>query len=244
MPTHDPIPCEHPSPSLLLVCPTCNRIYPCKNCHDKTETHLLIQKKIQKILCVSCGCIQPKTQTCIQCKNKLSNYFCLKCTVWCDSSTIYHCNKCNVCRVGPKEKYKHCDGCKACIEVDAKEHIHIPDSIMSNCPICADFMFDSGKQAILLKCGHAIHEECYLINLKNSMNCAICFKIVGDDGEIRKVVKEILECNKFEGVKNEEKEKDISCFECGKSCKVKEKMMFNECVWCGSYNTRLNNEFG
>lgn len=191
------------------------------------------------MMCVLCGTTQPKSQYCMKCSSNISNYFCAFCGLWSDNVNIFHCKKCSSCKVGKSEDYEHCDKCEACIEKSRKNHNHVSGGIKNNCPICAEYMFNSNKQAILLRCGHALHEECYFANIENSIHCPICFKLVGDDSDIREMINIIIKENKGERIKAKDQKCEVSCFECGNSELADVFELFNECACCGSFNTKL-----
>lgn len=230
--------CEHLGCNCLIVCNICNKTYPCKGCHDRIENHMVRSKDISRMLCRQCGLIQTKSNECIKCHIKISKYFCKKCTVWSDKDDIFHCVKCDSCKMGSTDCFVHCDKCGVCIEKKAT-HNHMFGTLKNNCPICAESMIDQKRQVILMRCGHIIHEECYKATLENSVHCPICFKFIGDDEEIRNQIRYILTQTSTEQSREGQMNGNISCFECG-TINYKERYgLFNACEGCGSYNTKI-----
>ena len=60
-------------------------------------------------LCMFCGTSQTASSRCVnpKCESLLSQYYCNICKLWDNdpSQLIYHCDKCNKCRIG------HCEAC-------------------------------------------------------------------------------------------------------------------------------------
>ena len=167
--------CSHYYNNCKILAPCCNIIYNCHECHDHKETHKINQRNITQIICNKCNKIQNKSNICINCSNKFSNYYCDICNIWCSSNNTYHCNKCNTCRVGNINNYKHCDKCKVCIHINKYEkHKCFSDGILE-CPICIESINTSPNPSSILKCGHAIHIKCLNQLIKNNFNkCPIC----------------------------------------------------------------------
>eukprot|EP00866_Antonospora_locustae_P002308 jgi/Antlo1/2308/185 len=234
--------CPHYRRSCLVICNRCNRTYPCHICHNNMESHHLNRLDITRVLCLHCGSIQGKTAMCMMCKHSLSEYFCEVCCIWACRANIFHCKKCGLCRHGSPELFEHCDRCEACIEKTDVCHNHVSGGMKNNCPICAESMFDSNKQTVLLRCGHSLHEECYFENIKSSIHCPLCFRLVGDDKEIRNQIKVMMAENVYEISVEGGAESQISCFECGSICTTAQPSLFNACERCGSYNTKIKND--
>lgn len=233
--------CIHYKRNCLVLCNKCNRSYPCRICHDKIEAHSLIRFEITRMMCLFCGSTQKKSNKCVGCKHLMAEYFCIHCSLWTESRNIFHCKKCGICRSGDIGSFEHCDKCEACIEIGTSIHKHASGGMKNNCPICAEYMLDSTKQAVLLRCGHTMHQECYKANLINSIHCPLCFKLVGDDKEIRRMIRMMAESNKHEKPQIDILGGYVSCFECGGNEYTTNYSLFNECEKCGSYNTKMRN---
>ena len=232
--------CNHHITNTLILCDVCNHYYPCKICHDKFEPCEININDITSIMCTLCGTTQPKSDKCIKCRNVFANYYCNLCCVWSDKTEIFHCKKCNKCKYGKEENFLHCPKCETCISKEVgPSHTHVSGGVKNYCPICAEMMFGSPRQAILLQCGHVLHEDCYYRNVTSSIHCPICFKLVGDDSDIREMIKVMVEENMGEKIKSKEGKCEISCFECGNYEISEMYEMFNECRYCGSFNTKL-----
>lgn len=234
--------CTHYQRKCLIICNKCSRAYPCHACHDNIEDHHLSRFEVTKIVCILCGSTQSKANVCIKCGCAFANYFCEPCSIWSDGCNIFHCSKCSLCRVGTPEMLEHCEKCESCIERGTRPHNHVSGGARNNCPICAEHMFDTPKQVVLLRCGHSLHEECYAENIKSSIHCPICFKLVGDDTAMRSQIKAMVEGNRSEGPPQDGKGFYVSCFECGDVGFAKMPCLLNACFGCGSYNTKIKND--
>ena len=59
--------CKHYKRKARLVAPCCNKVYPCRFCHDEVETHELDRKTVNEVVCIACGHRQGILQTCTNC---------------------------------------------------------------------------------------------------------------------------------------------------------------------------------
>lgn len=94
--------CQHYQRNVKLQCSTCHRWYTCRFCHDEVEDHLLIRNATKNMLCMLCGCAQPAGESCAECGESASWYYCDVCKLWDNdpNKSIYHCNDCGICRKG------------------------------------------------------------------------------------------------------------------------------------------------
>lgn len=186
-------PCSHYERSCDLLSLCCQEFFACRFCHDRvkyeeekdfSKQHKMIRAHVDTVRCRSCQSIQPISQYCTTCGNCLGNYFCSICHLFDHnlSKNIYHCEKCGICRVGPREQFFHCDTCEACLGLTLKDsHMCLPGVLKSDCAVCQEDMFTSRESVIPIKCGHFIHGSC----LKDMMNhhrytCPVCRKSIAD----------------------------------------------------------------
>ncbi|CAB4043727.1 RING finger and CHY zinc finger domain-containing 1-like, partial [Paramuricea clavata] len=47
--------CQHYVRKCCLVSPCCNKVYPCRLCHDEKENHKLVRANVKFIECLQCG---------------------------------------------------------------------------------------------------------------------------------------------------------------------------------------------
>lgn len=234
--------CKHYKRHCKIIAPCCKKTYHCQICHNEKESHKIENKLIKEITCNICKTKQDISNVCITCKITIGTYFCAMCRLWCNENTdIFHCDLCGFCRVGKSHLFYHCTICNACIETRLKnDHKHVENTLKSDCPICAEYLFTSRKDSILLKCGHSIHAECYSYYVERSLQCPICMKSMGSmDGYNRKVdrlIKYIEELHRKKGLWT----CDVSCYDCGGDSKIDYRYLFNKCPKCQSFNTRLN----
>ncbi|TBU08956.1 CHY zinc finger domain-containing protein [Hamiltosporidium tvaerminnensis] len=241
----EPFGCTHYKRNCLIVADCCKRTYPCRFCHDDNEDHSINRYKIREMLCLYCGLIQEVSNQCCKCNKKMAEYFCAQCKFWSNSTEeIFHCAKCKMCRIGPQNRTFHCTDCNACMNKDLyNNHIHIENTLKSNCPICAEYMFTSIKNLTLLNCGHSIHTECLEYYIKGSHQCPICLKSIGDMNLYNQKIDFILSNNLKLYKDTDIWMCEISCFDCKETSKSFYRFLFNKCQICKSYNTRTGDVY-
>ncbi|KAM0677293.1 hypothetical protein BDAP_002154 [Binucleata daphniae] len=233
--------CQHYIRKCAIIAECCKKAYKCRFCHDDAEIHRINRYEIKDMICLICNTKQKARQECIKCKGSMSDYYCNICKLWTEiKEPIFHCLDCNVCRIGEKEKYFHCKVCNACMDIRLKnKHIHIENTLIGDCPICAEIMLHCQKDISMLSCGHSMHTECFQhFNLTN-YHCPICSKIAGDTTEFKKKVDYML--SKTEKYEDNfiKPNVDILCYDCCKTSQVKKRHIYNKCPECNSYNTRV-----
>lgn len=240
--------CKHYRRKCRIVSPCCGLVYPCRLCHNEGEAHEIDRKMISYIECLECGpeSRQPAAESCIKCGTRFAEYFCGICKLWDDEGNkknIYHCEGCGICRIGPREKYFHCDTCCACYPVSLRgNHVCINGALQNNCPICLEDMFSSRRPVVVLKCGHNIHAHCQRVmnqmDLLQSIRCPTCSKTIAEDpSEIWKELESHIEKHpmpeELRGVNV-----TIHCNDCNlKSAEVALNLIAMKCSNCSSYNT-------
>ena len=109
--------CKHYMRGAKIQAECCGEWFTCRMCHDETEQHKITRYATKTMMCMHCLTAQPSAQDCINCGTMLGGtYYCDICKLW-DSNpdrSIYHCDKCGLCRVGRGlgEDYFHCDNCE------------------------------------------------------------------------------------------------------------------------------------
>ena len=66
------IECKHYKRGCQLQCNECEKLYPCKACHNEKEGHNIEKKNINKIVCGYCKTKQDVSNNCINCGAELS----------------------------------------------------------------------------------------------------------------------------------------------------------------------------
>lgn len=241
--------CKHYKRRCRIVAPCCGVVYPCRLCHNESENHEIERTKIALVECLVCGddSRQPASNACVKCGTEFAEYFCGTCKLWDDEGVskkkIYHCEGCKICRIGPSEKYFHCDRCCACYPVSIREtHKCIEGSMQNSCPICLEDMFTSRRPVVVLKCGHNIHAHCQTVmrrmDLIPSIRCPTCNKTTVEDpseiwAEVERVLIETPMPDEIKSV-----HVDIQCNDCNtRSGQVPLNLIAMKCTSCGSYNT-------
>eukprot|EP00045_Choanoeca_perplexa_P007453 m.67837 g.67837 ORF g.67837 m.67837 type:complete len:236 (+) comp14088_c0_seq3:46-753(+) len=112
--------CQHYERHCRLKAKCCQRFLSCRRCHDDNPLPKCVRemdrKAVQYIQCCECGLEQLITEACRRCSQRFGRYFCPLCRHFDDdlSKKQFHCHGCGICRVGPREKYQHCDKCCVC----------------------------------------------------------------------------------------------------------------------------------
>lgn len=124
--------CKHYLRGCQLQCPNpiCEgACYPCRFCHDEVmyenqmdikKNHAIDRHAVTHVKCLRCDTLQPKSDSCQNCKAAFSNYYCAICSLYDDKSVekgIYHCDKCGICKVGGRQTSFHCDVCECCYKL-------------------------------------------------------------------------------------------------------------------------------
>ena len=260
------IECKHYNKYNYILSKCCNKIYPCRLCHDENEDHKINRYDIDYMKCDFCKCLQKKN---ICCKNPNcfkfnSNHenYCDKCNLWNndldknlvflnsilikDISTykkIFHCDDCNICRIGNKEDYQHCKDCNLCVSKKIYEnHTCKINMKEKNCPICLKSVWNEfQKNPIILKCGHSMHSTCLNQALTNgNYFCPICKKSIIDLTQYWNQIEEALELQTMpEEYQNWESE--IYCNDCELKSTTKYHFIYHKCNNCNGFNTILEN---
>lgn len=235
--------CTHYNRNCVINSPCCQKIYPCRLCHDEQSDHEINRKLINTIICDLCKTEQKCSNECEHCHIQFGDYYCQICHLWSSDKDIYHCNQCEICRIGPQELFFHCLTCRMCLSVAVKDN-HTPrtcieDVANSDCACCKENLFSSVQALSVLKCNHIMHTTCMNEYLNhNNYNCPLCKKSMHDLTSLwRKIDVFLLEQEMPEEFKD--KKSDILCNDCQKYNQVDFHFIYHKCLDCGSYNTTL-----
>jgi len=230
------IECSHYNRKCKIISPCCGKIYDCRFCHDENNDHKIDRKLIKEIICKKCNKIQSVSNECIECKEKFGNYYCNICHLWINKNIeCFHCEHCNICRVGKREDYIHCFNCNICAVKDHKCINNISDS---KCPCCLEDIFSSNKNIQYMKCGHMIHKHCLELYLKNNYNCPLCKKSLFNLEEYWRRIDIFIE-NDIMPIEFRDKICEIYCNDCEIKTESKYHFHYNKCAQCNGYNTNL-----
>ncbi|KAA8491712.1 Zinc finger protein BRUTUS [Porphyridium purpureum] len=235
--------CQHYRRDCKVVSACCNKIYPCRLCHDAHEAHAIDRYETVKMVCMHCHEVQSAARTCRNpaCGKTMGKYFCKVCRLWDndESRSIYHCHMCNVCRVGKGLGIDnvHCMKCNACIRAQHfATHKCIERVMESNCPICHEHMFMSTRHIKYLRCGHVMHFECFEKYRKTSLKCPYCQKSLADMSEYFERLDRLLARQPMPE-QYRAATCTLHCNDCGEECETRFHFLFNKCALCASYNT-------
>lgn len=240
--------CSHYERKCWLKADCCQRYYPCRRCHDETESHGIDRHATKFVGCIACGASeQPVGPTCTNCGVLFAAYYCEVCRFYDDTPgrSIYHCSECGICRVGKGLGIDnhHCHGCNACIPIDvADSHPCMERSMECNCPICSQFMASSTDPVVIMQCGHAMHAACFSQYTTNRYTCPICCKsLTNMEAWYRLLDKRLDE----EGHLPEfaMKRTRVYCHDCEVESNARYHFQFHKCQQCAGYNTRVVKHF-
>ena len=257
--------CPHYNKYTYLVSKCCNKIYPCRNCHDANENHKLNRHDIDFMKCDFCKCLQKVSDKCINpdCNyNKKHAYFCKICNLWfnikdeykvfINSLLIqdiniyrenYHCLKCGICRIGSSEDFIHCDNCNLCVNKKIYEtHPCKINAKEHNCPICLKENWGVFNESIhILNCGHIVHSKCYIDSLTaGNYQCPLCKKSTVDMTNQWNQLDIMLENQEMPDEYVNWKS-NIHCNDCENKSNTKYHFFYHKCKECNSYNTVVEN---
>jgi len=177
-----PTECQYyPERKCTLLCNICKQFYHCRFCHNESQDHKFDRHNVKSIKCMDCKILQIPQQSCENCGIEFGKYYCDKCYLYCESTDVFHCDGCKICRKGPQEDYQHCHKCSMCIRVEAlNDHVCFESTFEGDCAICGDSLFDMRQYGSLLKCGHAIHQNCMQQYVSSNYRCPLCKKSMVD----------------------------------------------------------------
>ncbi|KAJ6723483.1 ZINC FINGER (C3HC4-TYPE RING FINGER) FAMILY PROTEIN [Salix koriyanagi] len=194
--------CEHYRRRCKIRAPCCNQIFSCRHCHNEAtsslsnpkDRHEIVRHDIKQVICSVCNTEQEVAQVCNKCGVKMGEYFCDICKFYDDdtSKQHFHCDGCGICRLGGREKFFHCEKCGSCYVIEMRgNHSCVENSMKDYCPICYEYLFDSVKQATVMKCGHTMHMDCFREMAKQQQyRCPLCSKTVIDTADYWKLLDE------------------------------------------------------
>eukprot|EP00920_Eleutheroschizon_duboscqi_P039253 GHVT01094585.1.p1 GENE.GHVT01094585.1~~GHVT01094585.1.p1 ORF type:complete len:505 (-),score=87.21 GHVT01094585.1:2508-4022(-) len=193
--------CRHYIRRCQVIAPCCQEKFWCRHCHNDIkngtsvsprEAHEMDRKAVIEVECALCNFRQPPSHSCAQCTIEFGKYYCGECKFWDDrgiEKQVYHCDQCEICRVGPRDRFFHCPRCGSCYPLSMKEkHTCVEGAMKRPCPICLEDMFASILPSQVLRCGHTMHSECLntLVsgNGLNARRCPVCSKSFGNHGKL------------------------------------------------------------
>ncbi|KAK6979731.1 RING finger and CHY zinc finger domain-containing protein 1 [Biomphalaria glabrata] len=230
--------CNHYTRNCKLKAPCCSVFYSCRFCHDEDNDHEMDRHKVMEVQCKRCDTIQEVRKDCSKCGIIFGEYFCPICRLYDVPKHQFHCLKCGICRVGPEDKYYHCDTCNACLSLELKgQHKCIENVSRSLCPICQEFLHTSRSGIEIPRCGHMIHQECLKSCAEQRLyQCPVCKESLWDMKEVWQEMDEVCAAVQLPEELVHVK-LFILCQDCHKTCE----QFFNteglKCIHCGSYNT-------
>ncbi|WP_422139745.1 RING finger and CHY zinc finger domain-containing protein [Endozoicomonas sp. ALC020] len=167
--------CEHYNRLCRVNFKCCGLYFPCHKCHNESDKCKVTDCRAVDatwLLCSVCGyegTITENSQTCPNCNEQMSQYFCAICKHFTDTEKEpYHCDKCGICRVEKDGSY-HCDVCNTCLQ---DVHKCRENAGHDDCGICMEDVFRGGK---VLPCSHIVHHECAIAMIQNEIRtCPVC----------------------------------------------------------------------
>jgi len=235
--------CVHYKRNCLLVTPCCDKVYPCRVCHDEEEEHTLDRKTVKKVVCGQCKTRSDISKDC-ECGTVFGEaYFCSVCRLYDnEDKKQFHCDGCSICRVGGQDNFEHCFTCEMCMP-KTSTHKCIEKSSRNNCPVCFEPIHTSRTATHIPPCGHLIHVPCYGDMLKSGLySCPTCGRAMQDMSDAwTHVDREVAETPMPAEYANLYRE--VLCKDCSKASKTLFHIVGMKCGDCGSYNTSVEGPF-
>eukprot|EP00798_Chlamydomonas_sp_ICE-L_P019776 gene19776-26468_t len=245
--------CEHYRRRCMLVAPCCNETFWCRHCHntvksdneqDPKKRHTLDRKLVTEVECALCLTRQPTAHSCRECGVAFGQYSCLECNFFDDdlSKEQFHCDLCQICRVGGRDNYFHCSTCNCCYAITLRDsHVCIENSMHQNCPCCFEYLFDSIRAINVMPCGHTIHNECLKALASHSTYlCPVCMKSYMGSSDMERLWDEMDTTVRMTPMPEEYRDMvvDVMCNDCLHRSNVPFHVVGHKCGNCGGYNTR------
>lgn len=240
--------CEHYRRRCKIRAPCCDRVFPCRHCHNEftsslsnlKDHHELVRHDVKRVVCSVCDTEQEAAQVCSKCGVNMGEYFCGTCKFYDDQTEKeqFHCEECGICRVGGRENFFHCPKCGSCYVMSLRDnHVCVENSMKSHCPVCYEYLFDSMKGTTILKCGHTIHMDCAKeMADQNQYRCPICSKTFMEKSEDWRMLDAEIAATVMP--KEYQYKVTILCNDCNKAGHVPFHIFGLKCSECRSYNTR------
>jgi len=236
--------CVHYERKCNVVAPCCGRAYGCRVCHDEMSPHCgpMDRFAVTEVVCKACGTRQgSKTNSCTGCGITFAEYHCPKCNIWMDlKKRPFHCDECGFCRVGGRERFRHCARCCMCISASVYDsHSCMTDKYKNNCPVCREDMFSSRQSPQDLPCGHAIHAHCFRNLAGFDYRCPICKKTVVSRASMSAAWTARARDIQMQPMPEDlARVVDIGCNDCERKSEGRDWHFLGvQCPWCSSFNT-------
>jgi len=231
----------YPDRKCKLECIQCKKYYHCRFCHNENEgSHKFDRHNVEHISCIVCETVQSPTPNCISCGIEFSKYYCDICHLYGDSTDVFHCDGCGICRKGPQEDYQHCSKCKMCISKAAfDEHKCFSHTFEGNCAICGYGLFDVIGYGTILRCGHALHQTpCMQTYIESNYRCPLCKKSMVDMSEVWKMHSE--QYREALLVRNDARTMQVYCNDCSETFAASySPFLLYQCDKCNGFNTNV-----
>lgn len=239
--------CKHYARNCKLEAACCRKLYTCRFCHDESADHNINRYATENVLCMKCDTLQPVSESCTNCGESFARYFCGICKFFDNdpNKSIYHCDKCNICRVGKGLGIDnvHCDKCNACVSMESMNRHHcLERSLEVNCPICSVYLFTSVQPVVFMRCGHTMHTHCFEEYTKTNYTCPLCSKALSDMSSFYSRLDEVL-ANENLPDEYANRRSHILCNDCGQKSDARFHFMYHKCDNCRGYNTRVLQTF-
>lgn len=238
--------CEHYARQCQLVAPCCQKIVPCRLCHDEADgSHIMDRYGVRAMRCMQCGLRQPIREKCRACKVTMAEYYCDVCHLYIGKETgrlAFHCDLCGMCRVGKRDAWQHCHVCGTCLLRETFDtHICLENCMKQRCAVCQEDMMTSVKPCEPMRCGHFMHRICLQTMIsKGQWRCTVCQKaMLGPEAQENLWAQYDLEIVMTPlPERYRDKYVRVYCRECEKhSDNVPFHFVGLKCPLCGGYNT-------
>lgn len=243
--------CPHYARECWVRADCCGGSYvACRNCHNDECDHQLDRFAVTHVACRTCGAEDvPIGKSCGECGAGFARYYCEKCHLLEDdeakAAEVYHCDACGICRRGKGLGIDnhHCTRCGCCVPIRVKDsHPCTPQALDASCPVCMEGLAHSVAQVVFMRCGHAIHENCFQDYSKSKYTCPICCKSLTDMSSWYRALDRYIEKEREEHPLSREmasRRSEVYCNDCEKKSTAPWHYQHHKCQRCGSYNTAV-----
>eukprot|EP00730_Choanoeca_flexa_P011486 TRINITY_DN2632_c0_g1_i2.p1 TRINITY_DN2632_c0_g1~~TRINITY_DN2632_c0_g1_i2.p1 ORF type:complete len:428 (+),score=51.43 TRINITY_DN2632_c0_g1_i2:77-1360(+) len=238
--------CEHYRRHCLVQARCCSRFISCRRCHDDNPLpkcdREMDRSAVQHVKCCECGLEQMLSEACQRCGQRFGRYFCPLCRFYDDNidKHQFHCHGCGICRVGPREKFIHCDKCCVCYGIATfASHKCVEAAMDRNCPVCLEFLHTSTEKLHVPACGHILHQKCFNAAIQSSPTCPVCKKSYADLSPEHTALldREVALTPMPPELRNNWMY--VLCNDCHSKSYVRQHIVGHKCGSCGGYNTAI-----
>ena len=237
--------CRHYARRCSMIAPCCGQEVCCHIGHDEARvcSARIDKSKVITIVCDACRHPQDVSNGCVNCRTPFAERWCIPCRLWYDGPG-FHCDECGICRRGARRDTRHCFVCRTCFPTTSfDKHICAENALDRKCPCCGEHMHGSRRPCVTMKCGHAVHCDCFMARVRTTYTCprAECRQSVGDMSSWFHALDVLVQSELEQAARSGRPVTTVTvyCFDCRATSVSRDHRDFKKCGTggCGSYNT-------